>query len=700
MKTRLTACAVLACAAALVPATIARGQPYTLRYIAQPGDQYVFEQTLRTETVLRQGENSRQTVTEQSGTREELTVDAKTEPASVRVVIFEPPQQEHLVAIEENGKDRLPDVPENARRQTSPPQINLDERGLRGEPAEPIKPVENPTVALSLFFGATRYLPEQAVSPGDAWSHDADFGAVRGTVKTKFVEVKTVGGLECAVLDVTATTALAGEIAGRITVEKIESRMSVALDGSGLQHITATNILGEKGDAAEQRVTRTFEAKRVKTARLEGDGLAKARADAERLRRAFEQAQSDDLAAAVETLQAYIQEMPDGRWTPAVKTLHANVLQRRLLTKPLPQNDLRVVLRDLRRAHDQANAQGNPAALAAVRNAAGQVAAANLQAILKDSSDEDPVIRELALFGLTFSADASARQRLVEMTKDTSRSVRAAAAIGLAIQQKPVDSDLLLRLLKDPEEQARGAAAILAYRTLKREDAEAAKVLPILIENLAMQHLWARAQTVGAIGLLAPAGSTQAVGAVLGAFKAETAEDLKPIYLNALEQITGVKGEDVSVYEAWQAKQAAPREPTAPDKSTGKTAPLESQRVDADTLLITQGFPYDRTSVLEIPMVLKVLKSDSVESIHFDQVLVAEQMSPDGNLSAFPANAIVNVTWEFTAPDIAIHVADYMYISSREGATISFGKDGVTCKGIRITPFTEFNRKDAAVPKE
>ncbi|MCX5648840.1 MAG: HEAT repeat domain-containing protein [Planctomycetota bacterium] len=581
MKTRLTACAVLACAAALVPATIARGQPYTLRHLAQPGDQYVFEQTLRTETVQHRGENSRRTVTEQTGTREELTVEAKMEPPSVRVVIFEPPQEERLVSLEENGKDRLPDVPENARRQTSPPQINLDERGLRGEPAEPIKPVENPTVALSLFFGATRYLPEQAVSPGDEWSHDADFGAVRGTVKTKFVEVKTVGGLACAVLDVTATAALAGEIAGRITVEKIESRMSVALDGSGLQHITATNILGEKGDAAEQRVTRTFEAKRVKTARLEGDDLAKARADAERLRRAFEQAQSDDLAAAVETLQAYIQEMPDGRWTPAVKTLHANVLQRRLLTKPLPQNDLRVVLRDLRRAHDQANAQGNPADLAAVRNAAGQVAAANLQAILKDSSDEDPVIRELALFGMTFSADASARQRLVEMTKDTSRSVRAAAAIGLAVQQKPVDSDLLLRLLKDPEEQARGAAAILAYRTLKREDAGAAKVLPILIENLAMKNLWARAQTVGAIGLLAPAGSTQAVGAVLGAFKAETAGDLKPIYLNALEQITGVKGEDVSVYEAWQVKQAAPEKGEPKPGETGE--PKEPKPAPKDT---------------------------------------------------------------------------------------------------------------------
>ncbi|HUX15003.1 MAG TPA: hypothetical protein VMW52_00935, partial [Phycisphaerae bacterium] len=163
MKTRLTACAVLACAAALLPATIARGQPYTLRYITQPGDQYVFEQTLRTETVLRQGENSRRTVTEQSGAREELTVEAKTEPPSMRVIIFEPPQQERLLAIEENGKDRLPDVPEDKRRQTTQPQINLDERSLRGEPAEPIKPVENPTVALSLFFGATRYLPEQAV---------------------------------------------------------------------------------------------------------------------------------------------------------------------------------------------------------------------------------------------------------------------------------------------------------------------------------------------------------------------------------------------------------------------------------------------------------------------------------------------------------------------------------------------------------
>ena len=246
------------------------------------------------------------------------------------------------------------------------------------------------------------------------------------------------------------------------------------------------------------------------------------------------------------------------------------MLQRRILTKPLPPNDLRVVLRDLRRAHDQANSQGNPAALAAVRNAAAQVAAANFQALLKDSLDEDPIVRELALFGLTFSADASARQRLVEMTKDNSQGVRAAAAIGLAIQQKPVESALLLRLLKDPEEQIRGAAALLAYRTLKREDAGAAKVLLFLIENLAMKNLWARAQTIGAIGLLAPAGSTQAVGALLDAFKAETAEDLKPVYLNALEQITGVKGTDISIYEAWQAKEAAPEKTEPKAGETGE----------------------------------------------------------------------------------------------------------------------------------
>jgi len=37
---------------------------------------------------------------------------------------------------------------------------------------------------------------------------------------------------------------------------------------------------------------------------------------------------------------------------------------------------------------------------------------------LKESLDEDPVIRELALFGLTFSAEASARQRLRELKNE------------------------------------------------------------------------------------------------------------------------------------------------------------------------------------------------------------------------------------------------------------------------------------------
>ena len=559
----------LAGAVVLALASPARAQPYTLRYRCQVGEQRLYERTQRGEQTLRQGENSRRTVTEQVGTHEELVLREGSEPGSFLIMVLETPQPERIIALEINGQDRLADLPEEARQRNVPPNIVLEERGPRGEPLAPIRPVQDPAVGLAVLQGAMSHLPEQPVSPGDQWSNDLDLGAIRGTLRTQFVEVKDVGGTACAVLDVALAATIPGNLAEKVEIEKMGARLSVALDGSGLRDVSATHIVRQTGTAAEHRSVQTFAVRLTKTTVLDADALARAQADAQPLLQAMDQVRADDLVAAVETLQTFLRDRADSPWAPAVRTLFSNVLQQRLMTKPLPEAQLRVVLRDLHRAHDEAQQSGAVAEVNAIRDLARRVAATNLQALLAEAADEDPIVRELAVFGLAFAEDPSARRRLLELARDQSPSVRAASGVALAVQEKPLGRDLLLAMLKDSEPLVRGAAALVAMRTVPRGDATASAALPLLVANLAAVHPWVRAQTIGAIGTTAPAGSTDAVAALLDAAKKETTADLKPLYLQALRDLTGVTGDDLSAFEAWLAKQqtAAPTPTPAPAKT-------------------------------------------------------------------------------------------------------------------------------------
>jgi HEAT repeat protein len=292
----------------------------------------------------------------------------------------------------------------------------------------------------------------------------------------------------------------------------------------------------------------------------------------------MDQVRADDLVPAVETLQAFLRDRADSPWAPAVRTLFSNVLQQRLMTKPLPEAQLRVVLRDLRRAHDEAQQRGAVAEINAIRDLARRVAATNLQALLAEAADEDPIVRELAVFGLAFAEDPSARRRLLELAQDQSPSVRAASGVALAVQGKPIGRDLLLAMLKDAEPLVRGAAALIAMRTIPRGDATASAALPLLVANLAAVHPWVRAQTIGALGTTAPAGSTDAVAALLDAVKKETTADLKPLYLQALRDLTGVTGDDLSAFEAWLAKQQTAPPPQAPAEKPPENRPEQAPR--------------------------------------------------------------------------------------------------------------------------
>ncbi|MGB2974475.1 MAG: hypothetical protein WBD18_00365, partial [Phycisphaerae bacterium] len=109
--------------------------------------------------------------------------------------------------------------------------------------------------------------------------------------------------------------------------------------------------------------------------------------------------------------------------------------------------------------------------------------------------------------------------------------------------------------------------------TVPRGDATATAALPLLLANLGIGQPWARAQTVGAIGILAPVASTETIAALLDASKKETAEDIKPLYLQALRSLTGVEGEDLSLFEAWLAKQQAAPPLAPPPEKTSEPKP-------------------------------------------------------------------------------------------------------------------------------
>jgi len=570
MKTTVLLRAMAWGAVLAVGATAAQAQPYILRYEDQPGVKRVFEQTVRKVTTIRQEENSRRTVTEQTVTREELVLDrqpaaeGQPEPTVARLAVLTTSKTERLVALEENGQDVLSRVPEDRRSRTFPPTLQIQTRGPRGTASAPPESVANPVEALAALFTACHQLPEQPISQGDEFSTELDLGVLRATIRTRFTAIETVNDKPCAVLERTATAAFQGEHADRLRVDEWRIRLAVAIDGGGTQTKSGTTVLHEKTNAADQQVEETFESRCVGSTRLDQAQLAKARADAERIQRAFDQAQADDLDAALQTLRAYAQENPDGPWTPAAGAMRAGLEQRRLLTKPLPAEELRVVLRDLRIAYDRANAQGNASLSVELQARASRVADNNLETLIAEAADADPIVRELAAFGLTFASDETARPHLVKLAKDRSGSVRGGAAIGLAIQGRPVEAALLTALLKDAEERTRGAAALLAYRTVTREHAQASAMVPLLLENLTMKEPWARAQTVGAVGALAPSGSTPVVAALVQACKKDTEpppvgsglRQLKPIYLNALRGITGLEGKEVGFYEAWLQKHA------------------------------------------------------------------------------------------------------------------------------------------------
>jgi hypothetical protein len=565
MTTRRILKAAVAAVALILLAQTAFGQSVTLRLKAEPGDRRLYERTVRTEMMLQSGEQSRRTVTEVPGQRRELVLETKADPPSMRVAGVDAPQGRRLLAFEENGKDRLSSVPEAERTQALPQGLFSQWRDLRGQLIEkPAKPAD-PGQAMDMIQAEVRFPPEQPVKQGDSWTRDLDLGPAKATLTTRFTATRTEGTRNCAILETSANVTFTGDFAARVKVEKLTSRMAWALDGSGWVTQTGSMVVVEKREKAEQRITRDFQEKLTDADRVDPAQLEKARKDFATIDKGFKEAQANDLDAALETLGAFVRENPQGPWTPAIQNIYANLSSQKLVTKPVAAPRLRLMLRDLQTGRDQASAQGNAAQINQIDQTLRQVAGVNLKTVLEDSKDPDPVVRDLAAFGLTFAQDAEAANRLLALASDESSQVRGTAVIGLAIQAKGIEQNRLLELLKDKDARVQGAAGLLATRTLKREDLRAATVIPILIEDLKSANAWTRLQMVSGLANLAPLGSVPAAKALVEGYKAEKEERLRPIYLAALKALTGVEAKDLAPYEAWMQN---PTTPPAPKPET------------------------------------------------------------------------------------------------------------------------------------
>ncbi|KPK48924.1 MAG: hypothetical protein AMK72_05720 [Planctomycetes bacterium SM23_25] len=543
----------------LAAAPPALGQAIALQYRVSPGQRRVYERVLRTDTTVRFEKGSTRNVLEMPGRREDLVVETKAEPSSIRMVTLDAPAGERLVGLEENGQDRLAAVPEARRLRPVRPVLSAYWRDLSGRPVEGLPVPEVPAQAIARLQEEMRYLPEGPMAPGQTSSREVDLGVAKAVITTKFVEQRGEGAVAAAILESSAAVTFAGELAKRIQIERLVSRLAFAADGSGHLWQSGSLTLTETTEKAQQRVVRSWEERLAETSTLSPEALAKAKGDLDQLEKAMAHIGKGELDTAAELLDAFLKANPTNAWTPAIRDLQGDLAQRRLLTQAVAAPRLRLMLRDLQNARDQASAGGrDPAALADVDETLRRVATVNVKTLLMDAADPDPIVRDLAAFGLAFVDDPQARDRLEAMTQDASGQVRGTALIGMAIQGRAIEHQTMKKLLRDSAPRTRGAAALLVTRTVTKDDPKAAELVVLLIENLGVTHPWARVNAISAIVRLAPSGSVPAARALIDACKAEKEAPLKLVYLDALKRITGVDGTELAPFEAWLAKQPAP----------------------------------------------------------------------------------------------------------------------------------------------
>ena len=542
---------VLAAAAAAAVAAPAMAEPVTIRCKAEPGQRRVYTRTLRTDSFVRSGIDSRRTVTEETVDRQELVIETKGSPASQRIVALDTPAGSRLIGYEENGKDRLASIPDTARLQPLPPILSTQWIDARGQDPDAPAKATDANQAMELIRLAMRSLPVQPVEVGQTWNGDCDFGPAKATITCKLAAQRQVGTIACAVIESAATVTLAGTAAERVKVEKMTAQTAWAIDGSGWVSYTASVVIAEKTADAEQRIERTYTENLAKSARVEAAQVERARADLAKVEKALDLAKAGKLDEAGAALNAFVQDNPQGAWTPAVRNLQDSIVRERLVTQPLTPERFRLMLRDLQATRDQVGGAGRNDQVDQVERAIRQIVNVNQKALLTDAADPDPIVRDLAAFGLAFLGTEQAATRLTSMVKDASGQVRGTALIGLVILARPIEAKSLADALRDTDFRAAGAAALLVNRTVKRGDPQAPALVPLVVEVLKSPAPWSRLNALSALANMAPVGDAATVRALVSTCKAEKEPRLLPAYLQAMQMITQVDSKDVKAYEDW-----------------------------------------------------------------------------------------------------------------------------------------------------
>jgi len=475
------------------------------------------------------------------------------------------------MALEKGGKSVLENMPEESRVHVRAPILMLAWHGSRGEPMDPPPPPTNPLAAIEQAFSQMQCLPEKAITVGETWSYDLKLGEAAAKITTTFKEVKTVNGKPCAVLLSTAQFTLPEAVAQEFDIKDMTLESVVPVDGGAGVKLTGGATIVQTMKGTQMHRVQTFTTTLVKAERLEGDALQKTVADAKQIQSALELARSNKLEEAMAALGTYLKDNPDAAWAKGVQTLNSEITRQRTLTQPLPPDQLRLILRNLQKRRDMAVNQNDANQLVQTEQTISQIATVNFKTVMEDSRSEDPIVRDLATFTLTFVADRSALQRLAELAADPSGQVRGTAIIALALRRVPADAESLIGLLRDQDDRVRGATALLVIQTVNPGDAVVKDVLPLLRENLASKDALTRANSLVALGKLSPKGSKESVRAILDAMPNETEEGLKATYLMVLKQLTDVDAKDAAAYEAW-LKNA----PATPAPAAAPAAPAET----------------------------------------------------------------------------------------------------------------------------
>ena len=543
----------------------------TLRMKFEPGRAFLYERTIKTDSQARAGKETRHMVWELSSLRQELVLETRADPAGGRILTLETPGPERLALYEEDGKDMLAKVPEPQRSRLLPPALSVQWRDPRNTPADQPEKAADPAQAIELLLAEMRVLPEGVIRAGDAWTRKIDLGVLKAVISTRFIDQRSENLVPCAVLASSVEVTFGPDFAKKLTVEKMTGQSIVALDGSAVSGFSGTTIVVEKTETGEERVSRTFQEKLTRSELLDAAILDKAKTDIARIDKAFAQSKADDLEGALATLEQFLRDNPQPGWAGAIQNIYGVITQRRLLTKPVPPARLQVMLQELKNTRDRTATQAGPAQVTQLDQVIRQVATVNFKGLLEQMKDPDVVNRDLAAFGLGFVQDPQAIEALQTLAKDASPQVRGTAALSLGIQGKAVDMATLTAFLKDADARVRGAGVFLAFRTAKKDDPQAATLLPLLADCLQVASPWTRAQAANALATLAPKNSAQAAAALVAAYAIEQELPLRPVYLKAVKEITGLDASDIAPYDDWLKKQpGAPpaKAPEAPAKAS------------------------------------------------------------------------------------------------------------------------------------